>query len=231
LTLSNKKTSADETFYTYSPAVLLLTGCWKSPSRFFQMSVNKRTNKAIGLVKEEKKAAVQLIDTTIKLYPEFAHRTETVKRDTIIVPKVEFQTVFKDHPVVDSVAISKLVARQLSDLDSLKFALADRDRLNRILTRQAMAFLNEDGLINKDTLVTDTLGIRLKVFIVKNNIIAEVRQSENRIPCPDAITSQTDIKPAYIKDWWAFRETWIACGLILIFLSGCLVLTYTTIFK
>lgn len=210
--------------------LLVLSACGASKP-FFGMSVGSRTNKAIKLVKQEKKAAVSILDTTIKLYPEFAHRTETIKRDTIIIPQIEFKTVFKDKPVVDSIAIGKLVAQQLSALDSLKFLIADRDLANKILTRKAMEFLSEGGLVTKDTLVADTLGIRLKVFILKNNIIAEVRQSENRIPCPDAATTTTDIKPVFIQDWWAYKQTWIACALIVIFFAGCCVLTYTTIFK
>jgi hypothetical protein len=186
------------------------------------MPLSGKTSRAIKLAKENKEAAVILLDTIPKIYPEFVTRNQVIKHDTIKVAKVEFKTVFKDRAIVDSVALKKMVAAQINALtamDSLKFLIADRDLANRILTRTAMNFINDRGLITKDTLVKDTLGIRMKVYVVKNTLIAELRQAEKKLAYEKTV-NQTDVKPAYIeRDWWSFWETWVSVGFNLLLIS------------
>jgi len=197
--------------------IVSLAGCWKGP-KIFQIPVGTKKGRAIALVRDHKKEAVEILDTTLKLYPEFSTRTTVVKKDTFRISQVQTKTVFKDRPIVDTVAFKKFIAEQLDAMDSLKFLIADRDQAYQILTRKAMEFY-ENGLVTKDTLITDTLGVRLKVYIVKNTLIAEVRRAEQKYAY-DKHINQTDIKPAFIyRNWWRFYETWISLGFnLLLFL-------------
>ncbi len=202
--------------------VVSLSGCWKAP-KLFQLSTTNRTGKSISLVKENKNAAAKIMDTTLKLYPEFISNHDIFKPDTVMIPEIQVRTEYKDKPVTDTAMVRKLVASQLNALDSLKFIISDRDVTNRILQRKAMEFVESGGMVTKDTLRLDTLGLSVNSWFYKNKLYTEARVKERTIIETDKVTETTFQPVVVCPDWWDYWQS-KACMAIIILLVLAMIL-------
>jgi hypothetical protein len=192
---------------------ILLSSCFFPGARKRQQQ-EKTVKKAIEVMKDNRDLAAGLIDTAIAIYPEFASKDQVIVHDTVRIDSIVIKPVWRDRPVVDSTALQSLTEKMLDAYDSLKLVVSDRDTRNRILSRKVMS-LAEDGLLTRDTLTYDSLGVTVKSWFYKGRLFSEVRKKEQKLVVPKTV-NRTQINPIITscREWIEYPLTWLCLVVI-----------------